>query len=110
MNSIKLADNNPRLKQVSEVLRAIQTVITTIEGEEVISCERETLTVLLMALEPIISDFEKIIMTLTELCNDNNHSRPAKHLRTIRTRALFFSHVFSAPQHHKAASGALYLQ
>ena len=74
MNSIKLADSNTQLKQVSEDLRAIQTVIATIEGEEAISCERETLTVVMRALEPIISDLEKTTMTLTELCNDNNHS------------------------------------
>ena len=34
-----------KLKLVTEDLRAIQTVIATIEGEEAISCERETLTV-----------------------------------------------------------------
>ena len=68
MNSIKLADCNTQLKQVTEDLRAIQTVIATIEGVEAISCERETLTVVMRALDPIISDLENTIITLTELC------------------------------------------
>ena len=68
MNSIKLADCYTQLKQVTEDLRAIQTVIATIEGEEAISCERETLTVVMRALDPIISDLENTIITLTELC------------------------------------------
>ena len=69
MNSIKLADSNTQLKQVSEDLRAIQTVIATIEGEEAISCERETLTVVMRALEPIIQDVEKIAQTLESELN-----------------------------------------
>ena len=68
MNSIKLADCNTQLKQVTEDLRAIQTVIATIEGEEAISCERETLTVVVRALDPIVGDLENTIITLTELC------------------------------------------
>ena len=68
MNSIKLADCNTQLKQVTEDLRAVQTVIATIEGVEAISCERETLTVVMRALDPIISDLENTIITLTELC------------------------------------------
>ena len=70
MNSIKLADSNTQLKQVTEDLRVIQTVIATIEGEEAISCERETLTVVLRALEPIIQDVDDTTMTLTELCEE----------------------------------------
>ena len=69
MNSIKLADSNTQLKQVSEDLRAIQTVIATIEGEEAISCERETLTVVMRALEPLIQDVEKIAQTLESELN-----------------------------------------
>lgn len=68
MNSIKLADSNTQLKQVSEDLKAIQTVIATIEGEKAISCEREALMVVQRALDPIISDLENTIITLTELC------------------------------------------
>ena len=68
MNSIKLADCNTQLKQVTEDLRAVQTVIATIEGEAAISCERETLTVVMRALDPIIGDLENTIITLTELC------------------------------------------
>ena len=68
MNSIKLVDSNTQLKLVTEDLRAIQTVIATIEGEEAISCERETLTVVMRALDPIIGDLENTIITLTELC------------------------------------------
>ena len=68
MNSIKLADCNTQLKQVTQDLRAVQTVMATIHGEETISCERETLTVVMRALDPIISDLENTIITLTELC------------------------------------------
>ena len=68
MNNINLADCNSQLKLVSEDLRAIQTVMATIHGEETISCERETLTVVMRALDPIISDLENTIITLTELC------------------------------------------
>ena len=68
MNSIKLADCNTQLKQVTQDLRAVQTVMATIHGEEAISCERETLTVVMRALDPIISDLENTIITLTELC------------------------------------------
>ena len=64
MNNIKLADCNSQLKLVSEDLRAVQTVMATIEGEEAISCERETLTVVMRALEPIIQDVKKIAQTL----------------------------------------------
>ena len=64
MNSIKLADCNTQLKQVTEDLRAVQTVMATIHGEETISCERETLTVVMRALEPIIQDVKKIAQTL----------------------------------------------
>ena len=69
MNSIKLSDSTTQLKQVTEDLRAIQTVIATIEGEETISCERETLTVVMRALEPIIQDVEKIAQTLESELN-----------------------------------------
>lgn len=63
MNSIKLAESNTQLKLVSEDLRAVQTVMATIHGEETISCERETLTVVMRALEPIVQDVEKIAQT-----------------------------------------------
>ncbi len=66
MNSIKLSDSNTQLKQVTEDLRAVQTVIATIEGEEAISCERETLTVVMRALDPIISALEETIQNLSE--------------------------------------------
>ena len=69
MNSIKLADSNTQLKLVSEDLRAVQTVMATIHGEEAISCERETLTVVMRALEPIIQDVEKIAQTLESELN-----------------------------------------
>ena len=69
MNSIKLADSTTQLKLVSEDLRAVQTVMATIEGEETISCERETLTVVMRALEPIIQDVEKIAQTLESELN-----------------------------------------
>ena len=45
MNDSKLTDCNTQLKQLTQDLRAVQTVIATIEGEEAISWERETLTV-----------------------------------------------------------------
>ena len=62
MNDIKLTDCNTQLNQVKQDLRAVQTVRATIEGEEAISCERETLTVVMRALEPIISDLDNTIM------------------------------------------------
>lgn len=71
MNSIKLADSNTQLKLVSEDLRAVQTVIATIEGEEAISCERETLTVVMRALDPIISDLDTAILNLSEICENS---------------------------------------
>ena len=69
MNSIKLADCNTQLKQVTEDLRAIQTVMATVEGEKAISCEREALMVVQRALDPIISDLENVVQTLDSELN-----------------------------------------
>ena len=71
MNDIKLADCNTQLNQVKQDLRAVQTVIATIEGVEAISCERETLTVVMRALDPIISDLEETILNLSEICENS---------------------------------------
>ena len=69
MNSIKLAYFIPQLKQVTQDLSAIQTVMAPIEGEEAISCERETLTVGMRALDLIISDLEDVVQTLDSELN-----------------------------------------
>ena len=69
MNKAKLQDSTTQLRFICEDLQAVQTVIATIEGEEAISCERETLTVVMRALEPIIQDVEKVIQTLESELN-----------------------------------------
>ena len=68
MNKARLQDSTTQLRFICEDLQAIQTVIATVEGERAVSCERETLTVVLRALSPIINDLENTIITLTELC------------------------------------------
>ena len=69
MDKARLQDSNTQLRFICEDLRAIQTVIATVEGEEAISCERETLTVVMRALEPIIQDVEKVVQTLESELN-----------------------------------------
>ena len=68
MKNIKLEDSRTQLRFICEDLRAVQTLMATIEGEKALSCERETLSVVLRALGPIISDLENVLETFeTEL-------------------------------------------
>ena len=71
MKNIKLEDSRTQLRFICEDLRAVQTLMATIEGEKAVSCERETLIVVLRALEPIICDLEKTLKNLTEICENS---------------------------------------
>lgn len=64
MNNIELADSNTQLNIICNDLKAIRTVIATVNGEEDVSCEREILMVVLRALEPIINDVEDVIQSI----------------------------------------------
>lgn len=71
MNKARLQDSNTQLRFICEDLRAIQTVIATVEGEKAISCEHETLIVVLRALSPIIRDLEETIQNLAEVSGES---------------------------------------
>ena len=73
MKNIKLEDSRTQLRFICEDLRAVQTLMATIEGEKAVSCERETLIVVLRALGPIISDLENVLETFeTELNRESS--------------------------------------
>ena len=64
MNMTTLQDSITHLTSISQDLRAIHTLLAVIDGEEVLSCEGETLMVVLRALQPIISDLEEVTACL----------------------------------------------
>lgn len=66
MKSIRITDSNQAIKFACEDLKAIQSVIAMVEGEETISCERETLKVVLRALSPIIADISEAVSVIDE--------------------------------------------
>ena len=66
MKNIRIHDSNQSIKYACDDLRAIQSVIATIEGEEAVSCERETLMVVVRALGPIISDIDEAVSVIDE--------------------------------------------
>lgn len=57
----EIQDNNQLLKFACEDLRAIQTVITTVEDHSVYDSDHDTLIVVRRALCPIISDIQEAV-------------------------------------------------
>ena len=57
----EIQDNNQLLKFACEDLRAIQTVITTVEDHPVYDSDHDTLIVVRRALGPIISDIQEAV-------------------------------------------------
>ena len=55
----EIQDNNQLLKLACEDLRAVQTVITTVEDHPVYDSDHDTLIVVRRALGPIISDIQE---------------------------------------------------
>lgn len=66
MDRFNIDDTNQQLKFICEDLQAVQTVITMAEDHPVYSDDHEVLIVVRRALEPIISDLQKAIQTLTD--------------------------------------------
>jgi len=66
MQNVRIHDSNQLIKNACDDLKAIQSVIATVEGEEAISCERETLMVVLRALGPIITDINEAVRAIDE--------------------------------------------
>ena len=66
MDITSIIDSNQQLKYICEDLQAVQTVITMAEDHPVYSDDHEVLIVVRRALEPIISDLQNAIQTLTD--------------------------------------------
>ena len=66
MNRISIADSRNLLRFACEDLKALKTVVQVVEDQKDWPNEREMLSVVLRALDSIISDFEEGIDSITE--------------------------------------------
>ena len=66
MDITSIIDSNQQLKYICEDLQAVQTVVIMAEDHPVYSDDHEVLIVVRRALEPIISDLQNAIQTLTD--------------------------------------------
>ena len=73
MNKISIADSRNLLRFACEDLKALKTVVQVVEDQKDWPNEREMLSVVLRALDSIISDFEAGIDSISgELKEENS--------------------------------------
>lgn len=72
MNRISIADSRNLLRFACEDLKALKEVVQVVEDQKDWPNEREMLTVVLRALDSIISDFEEGIESISEELKEKN--------------------------------------
>ena len=73
MNKISIADSRNLLRFACDDLKALKTVVQVVEDQKDWPNEREMLSVVLRALDSIISDFEERIDSISgELKEENS--------------------------------------
>ena len=87
MDKVVVFDNNQQLKFLCEDLQAVHEVANMAEDQSVYFDDHDVLTVVKRALEPIISDLQKIINSINQATieSPNYSNQETKELEKVKT-------------------------